>query len=71
MNNIIAILAWLDGKKTYIGSALALTVAYFGLQGWVDQNTQSYLQGLIALFAGGAKVATVTLNEQIGAYRLK
>lgn len=56
------ILTWLDGKKTYIASALALTVAYCGLQGWIDQNTQSYLTGLIAIIAGSAESATVTLG---------
>jgi len=69
MNTLIAVLSWLDGKKTYIGAALALTVAYFGLQGWIDQNTQSYLQGMIALLLGSAKAATDNLSGHIIAYR--
>lgn len=56
------ILSWLDGKKTYIFGAISLTVAYLGLQGFLDQNTQSYFQALIALFAGGAEAATAKLG---------
>jgi cytochrome c oxidase subunit IV len=62
MSALQIILAWLDGKKTYIFGAISLTVAYFGLQGYLDQNTQSYLQALIALFAGGAEAVTVKMG---------
>lgn len=62
MSTLQTILTWLDGKKTYIASILVLTVSYCGLQGWIDQNTQSYLAAIIAVIAGSAEGATIKLG---------
>ncbi len=64
MSKLIAIFSYLDGKKTFIVAFLALTVAYAGLMGGLDQHTQSYLQAVLALVAGGAEVATVKLGAR-------
>ena len=61
-----ALLTWLDGKKTYIVGAISLTVAFLGLKHIIDQETQAYLQALLALFAGGAELTTVKLGARMG-----
>lgn len=64
MEKLFAVLSWLDGKKTYLAAVLSLVVAFCGAKGYVDQETQSFLASLIALFAGSAEAATVKLGAK-------
>lgn len=61
---LIPLFNWLDGKKTYLFGILSLTFAFLGLKEVIDQDTQSYLQAVLALIAGGAQYSTVKLGAR-------
>lgn len=59
---IKTILAYLDGKKTYIGAIAVITIPFLALKGVIDNDTAAWLGGVIGILLGGGKVATNKLG---------
>jgi len=59
--NLQTILAYLDGKKTYIASIALLVIPFLVAQNVVSQELGALIAGIIAILMGGAKYQTNVL----------
>lgn len=61
--NLQTIIAYLDGKKTYISSIALLVIPFLVSQGYMSQELAALISGIIGILMGGTKYVGGRINE--------